>query len=409
MHRHSKVNNAKTNDALKVSILVPTRDRGKYLEHCLKGLLSCSSRNLEIIVLDNASTDSTETVVGQFNDHRLVYKRSPIRLSMRQNFERGIDYTTGDVMCYIGDDDCVLPHAPEFVRKTFEKEKVDAVMAPRAHYWWPDYLGSRSNMALLPRRKETTIGKSRKALRSILKDDDYYKVPCIYHGFIRKSVVEAIRERQGEFFLSSQVDIYSSIALSMENISYIYTDAPLIVNGGSGRSNGASHFCKQLSIEKKLFQKEDDCGLLIGFSPALTVATLILESSVRYCQANPQIQPLDLFEADDLDHAIAKELTARKHAGLCPTLNAGLLESFKRKAASPLMLVRKSSKRIFGPLGSFLAYQPIDMGCLDINNVADAAIYLNGRILLGKRAVWSSGIKQISAAFKMARRRDSID
>ena len=102
-------------------------------------------------------------------------------------------------------------------------------------------------------------------LPKVLDDNDYYRLPCLYHGFVRRSVVDRVKRRQGRFFLSSQVDTLSLIALSMEKIRYAFSSSPLVINGGSARSNGASHFGGGTAKEKTLWKQEDELGFLPGF------------------------------------------------------------------------------------------------------------------------------------------------
>ncbi|AXS40441.1 glycosyltransferase [Breoghania sp. L-A4] len=62
---------------MKVSIAIPTRDRGVYLASCLAVCTAIGDPDLEIVVSDNASTDDTADVVASFNDARIRYIRTP--------------------------------------------------------------------------------------------------------------------------------------------------------------------------------------------------------------------------------------------------------------------------------------------------------------------------------------------
>jgi glycosyltransferase involved in cell wall biosynthesis len=253
-----------------VSLIIPTRERAAYLEYAVRTCTDNPEPNLEILVLNNASTDHTDAVMQRIADPRVRYVRNDTRLSMRDNFEKGISLATGDILCFIGDDDGVFPNAIESALAIFAQHQVDAVSAARAHYFWPDLLAARRNTALLPRAKGVAIRQSRTELRRVLANHDYYRLPCLYHGFVKRSIVERVKRKQGRFFLSSQVDMYSAIALSMEGISYAYSQAPLVINGASSRSNGASHFGGGAQQEKTLWQQEDDMGFLPGFEHCLT-------------------------------------------------------------------------------------------------------------------------------------------
>ena len=73
------------------SIVIPTCNRAMLLKHCLRTVSAQTFPSVEIIVQDNASDDETEQVVSMIGDPRIVYKRLPQRVSMRANFEAGLN------------------------------------------------------------------------------------------------------------------------------------------------------------------------------------------------------------------------------------------------------------------------------------------------------------------------------
>ena len=54
-----------------VSILIPTYNRKNLLKVCLQSVLSQSYKNLEIIVIDDASSDPIDEIVNNFQDPRI--------------------------------------------------------------------------------------------------------------------------------------------------------------------------------------------------------------------------------------------------------------------------------------------------------------------------------------------------
>jgi glycosyltransferase involved in cell wall biosynthesis len=58
-----------------VSIIIPTYNRSRLLARAVKSVLNQTYQNFELIIVDDASTDNTEEVVGSFNDERIKYVR----------------------------------------------------------------------------------------------------------------------------------------------------------------------------------------------------------------------------------------------------------------------------------------------------------------------------------------------
>jgi GT2 family glycosyltransferase len=86
---------------MKISIVVPTRNRAEYLPYCLATCLSPNDKHIEVIVSDNNSSDQTRQVISRISDSRLRYFNIGECLSMRQNFEFALSKVTGDYLMFI--------------------------------------------------------------------------------------------------------------------------------------------------------------------------------------------------------------------------------------------------------------------------------------------------------------------
>jgi len=90
-----------------VSIVIPTYNRGDLIAETIQSILDQTFRDLEIIVIDDGSTDNTREVVEKFGD-RVATSRS-------QNSERavsrnhGLRLSRGEFIAFPDSDDCWLP------------------------------------------------------------------------------------------------------------------------------------------------------------------------------------------------------------------------------------------------------------------------------------------------------------
>ncbi len=82
-----------------VSVIVPTFNSGAYLDDCLRSIVNQSYRRIELIVVDNNSTDDTKTVARNYTDK--VYNKGPER-SAQRNF--GVKQSQGDFVLIIDSD-----------------------------------------------------------------------------------------------------------------------------------------------------------------------------------------------------------------------------------------------------------------------------------------------------------------
>jgi len=93
-----------------VSVCIPTFNRAGMLRECIDSVLQQTLTDYEIIVSDNASEDSTESVVKSFKDKRIRYYRNDRNLGIRNNWERCLELATGEFITIFPDDDIMMPN-----------------------------------------------------------------------------------------------------------------------------------------------------------------------------------------------------------------------------------------------------------------------------------------------------------
>lgn len=97
-----------------VSICLPTLNRGALLEKTLRSLVGQSFRDLEIVVLDNASdTDDARRVVEAVGDPRVRFVRHERRIGMGANWNSALALGTGRFKAIFHDDDIYEPQVVE--------------------------------------------------------------------------------------------------------------------------------------------------------------------------------------------------------------------------------------------------------------------------------------------------------
>jgi glycosyltransferase involved in cell wall biosynthesis len=94
----------------RVSILIPTRNRAHYLPQTIESALRQDYANLEVVLLDNASTDDTAAVAARYGtDPRFRYTRNQTDIGMVRNWRRGLhECARGDWFLLLSDDDYLV-------------------------------------------------------------------------------------------------------------------------------------------------------------------------------------------------------------------------------------------------------------------------------------------------------------
>lgn len=111
-------------DDIKISVIVPAYNIEKYIGECLDSIISQTYKNLEIIVVDDGSKDSTSEIVDRYaeKDKRIIPIHKPNGgLSSARN--AGLEVMTGDYVSFIDGDDSIHPDTYKRVVEELNKDK----------------------------------------------------------------------------------------------------------------------------------------------------------------------------------------------------------------------------------------------------------------------------------------------
>ena len=89
----------------KVSVIIPVHNSEKHILECLNSVIHQTYPNLEIIVVDDASKDSSVSIIKSVKDKRikLVSLKENVGVALARN--KGIEVATGDYICFLDSDD----------------------------------------------------------------------------------------------------------------------------------------------------------------------------------------------------------------------------------------------------------------------------------------------------------------
>lgn len=112
--------------------MIPTYNQENYIEQAIKSALKQTYPNIEVIVGDDFSTDSTRSIVSKIKDSRLKYFRNPYNFGRTNNYKNLLyNHATGDYVLNLDGDDyytdsTFVLNAVKLINK---KEKIVMVVA----------------------------------------------------------------------------------------------------------------------------------------------------------------------------------------------------------------------------------------------------------------------------------------
>ncbi|MCM1168262.1 MAG: glycosyltransferase, partial [Ruminococcus sp.] len=104
----------------KISIIVPVYNTERYLERCIKSIIAQTYKNLEIIAVNDGSTDNSRKILEELSadDDRIVIVDHPKNKGLYHARITGVENASGDYIGFVDSDDYV---SCDYYRTLIEK------------------------------------------------------------------------------------------------------------------------------------------------------------------------------------------------------------------------------------------------------------------------------------------------
>jgi glycosyltransferase involved in cell wall biosynthesis len=258
------------------SIIVPTRNRPRFLRLCLESIKKQSFQNYEVIISDNHTGNSSKFIIDSLQDNRFKYFNPPYPLPMHENWEYGLRQSNGKFILFLIDKTLLYKNALQIIFDFTNKSSIDIIT------WWADSffpvneeksldLGVFSPCSIpfiKPQKycpKEEIIVRYELNCPRGMEANHYYRGKICF-GAYNRILIEKITQNQNRLFFPISPDYTSMLAALSYANSAVDIGQPLLIQICSELSNG--RLC-QLHPEsaKKFLLEIDKTGEIISSLP----------------------------------------------------------------------------------------------------------------------------------------------
>jgi glycosyltransferase involved in cell wall biosynthesis len=199
-----------------VSVIIPTFNRNKFIERCIRSVLDQTYKNVECIVIDGASTDGTVETLKRLSqaDPRLRFVSEPDEGEVYAT-NKGLDLAKGDIVGVQASDDYYEKDAIEFaVRFLFENPEFIGVSGDARYV---DEAGKSLDRGVITYRGEMSKKNIRKIL--ILR----HKSTFVCHGafFGWRARLRQYGKLNPDFSVMPDLEFYSRLLQNEERIGSV--------------------------------------------------------------------------------------------------------------------------------------------------------------------------------------------
>jgi glycosyltransferase involved in cell wall biosynthesis len=173
----------------KVSIVLPTYNGAAFIKQSIESCLAQTYQNIELIIVNDGSTDNTLEQIESFNNHRIILIKQDKNQGHIAALNKGFSVSSGDLLTWTSDDNYYALNAIAVMAEELNKHKdIDFVYS--------------KYQVINPKGEPLRIGR--------FEDPDYLDIDnCIGGCFLyRRKVYEAVGDFNPEAFLAEDYEYW---------------------------------------------------------------------------------------------------------------------------------------------------------------------------------------------------------
>ncbi|HFZ7009291.1 TPA: glycosyltransferase family 2 protein [Streptococcus agalactiae] len=233
----------------KISVIVPLYNVEKYIINCISSLTNQTYQNIEIILIDDGSTDNSGRICKKLaqEDHRIIYLRKENGgVSSARNL--GLQYATGSYIGFVDSDD--------YISKTMYENLLKRLLETNADIAETDFALIDNRFTKKKRKKIQKVLNKEEAIREFLSGNVVENNLVI--KLFKKTVIANLKFKEdvivGEDMLFSLQALQNSdrVTVDTTNADYFY-----VVRSNSTMNTITEKDIDNLSILEQEFKKID--------------------------------------------------------------------------------------------------------------------------------------------------------
>jgi len=246
----------------KISIVVPVFNTESHLTKCLTSILSQTHSNIEVLLINDGSTDKSGTICDEFanNDSRVkVFHKENGGVSSAKNI--GLNHSTGDYVGFVDSDDWIASDMYEVLLSALKFSKADISVA---RYYKTNEDDDELSEVVNMHQINNPVSTKDMVLYPLMRD--FYLGFC---GYMCNKLFSARLFEQGKMCFREDIRygedvlLYTQIVLS-NNCTGVYVDKPLYYylqrNTAASKSRSVEFRKNILKVYKCVEQLLDENG-----------------------------------------------------------------------------------------------------------------------------------------------------
>lgn len=204
-----------------VSVIVPIYNTEKYLDNCIESIINQSYKNLDIILVNDGSTDKSKSICEKWmkNDSRIrIINQENMGAAMAKN--TGLDSVKGDLFVILDSDDILYEKNIEILYKYMKKVNADIIEGS-----YTIDINEFNNVSIkYDDNKYIEIFNTEDALKELIISRKFHQTP--WNKIYKTDLLKNIRFPKGRYiddeYWTYKLFANAETVASLDNITYYY-------------------------------------------------------------------------------------------------------------------------------------------------------------------------------------------
>ncbi len=209
----------------KVSIVVPIYNAEKYLRQCLNSIVNQTLRDIEIICVNDGSTDNSLKIAQEYaeKDNRVIVISKP-NAGYGHSMNNGLDIATGEYFGIVDADDYILPDMYETLYEYAVKDDLDMIRGAYYKFYISNGIEKRTYWNSMGKQYRDVVYCPRKCsdffMSAVLTPSGIYKIDFIKSNGIRYNETPGAAFQDHGFWFKTH--LLANRVLFIDRAFYLY-------------------------------------------------------------------------------------------------------------------------------------------------------------------------------------------
>ena len=167
----------------RVSIIIPVYNYERYLSEAIESVLAQTYSHIEIIVVDDGSTDGSAEVAGHYtNSVQYVYQPNA---GLAAALNKGITMSSGGFLSFLDADDIWTPKKLEHQMRAMDDPGVDMVFGQIEQFYSPELNEQRGTVNVMPGYSKGTLLVRRQSFSRVGSFNEQFQLGDFIEWYLR--------------------------------------------------------------------------------------------------------------------------------------------------------------------------------------------------------------------------------